>query len=911
MPEGQNAPVIDVAIRDWIQKFNKAKGWDSYSVPKPESLKVKDPAAKLKASPKSFYDKGLDEIGKREDVVSALDDAKKAVADLMVALGNETDPAKIRQLEKELQEKEEELSEQQAELDLFDRYTKRMKQVQDAEQDLPKELADLGVSIEGLRDQVEKGAVDLATLDAGELARFRDFHDMVSKNVEKWRQEVIPLTRETDSGTETQYFAVLNSKEYKLLFGMLEEAILLLQLGKLDEAKAKVQAVSDLMVEFRNARTGAEPITQREQLDPALDEPLMQAEASIEALRRGGFGFCADARQTEFDTLTGKIRTEKSAKTPDIGKLFKAEASGLVLALRQDVEAMHKVEKLIGEAAQDRLSMLANGHVHRPKRIQDMINKFIPGPKAADNVVAAMEIRTYAAEKLKEATDADLKGAKIDKPKLDKQHEEMKKRYAQLAEQIKKLPPEVKSEIDLQLLAAGQLLESDSVDALREAQRYLKGIDIFIGNIEKYPKVYADFKERLANTDKAIKKIGSDYPMYEIGARSDLQLELDLLVKSYMTRNQKQVLDSITDIDKRVGEFRDLCKELRGKKRVAFKMADALTKSLDEVGKTLEKHLSDGFVKFDGYHGSLRGELGTARAKVEKRTEEMIDAGTKDLTDLKIKVDALVKNIAAYRSDKGKMKPADLQSVTGFLSDARNAQVDHDNNEAKKKEFEAAKDEVKKAVEKAQKAYKAIKADPSDLDAIETERETIGKEIKTSHAYIDGLKRMKTLLARVQKLAASAGLASEILDATMGDAAKTCVEKVNAFRTGLRTLFDGAIYKAAKTDKGNPFDDGTYDAAKVRGFLGSIVAAVPQKALDELPGLAAKVGDDKLAVGPRRDARKAALAHVRSLMAVLDGFKPVAHLRINPFDADITGALNTARQVLPRLEMRLLTAIKE
>lgn len=911
MPEGQNAPVLDVSIRDWIERFNKAKGWQSYSVPAPEVLSIKDPQAGFKASPKSFYEKGMDEIGKREDVVAEVDRSRKAVSDLELAIANEKDPAKKARLEEQLHEAEEALSEQQAELDLYDRYLKRRDQVQAAEQSLPQDLIDLGKSIEGLRDQLEKGAVDLAKLDPGELARLRDFHSMVAGNVERFRQEVMPLTRQTDSGTETVYVAVINGKEYQLLFGMLEEAILLLQLGKLDEARAKIQSASDKLIAFRNARTGADPITQREQIDPVLDEPLMHAEGLIESLQKGGFGFNAAARQAEIDKLMTDVRADKNAKTPDFGKKHLGTAQTLVTNLRQDVEAMHKVTKLLAEAAQDRQALLANGHVHRPKRIQDRLNAFIPGPKAPDNVLAAMEIRTYAAEKLREALAEDLAHAKVDKAKLTTQHDDLSKRYARLAEQVKKLPPAVKAEIDLQILAASQLLDSESVDALKEAERYLRGIDIFIGNIEKFPKVYEAFKERLAVLDKEVGKIASDYPMYEVGSRADLKLEVDLLTKGYMTRNQKEVLDDIVKLEKDAQTFRSLCSELRGKKRVAFKMADALTKQLDEVGKTLAKSFSDGFVKFDGYHGSLRGELGTARAKVEKRTKEQIEEGTKDLTELKVKVDALVKNIAAYKSDKGKMKPADLQAVTGFLSDARNAQVDHDNNEAKKKEFEAANDAIKKALEKARKTYGDIKADPSDLDAIETDRANLSKEMKNSHAYIDGLKRIRPLQARVDKLASSAGLASEILDAGLGDAAKTCVGKVVAFRNGLRTLFDGAIYKTAKTDKGNPFDDGTYDAAKVRAFLASIVAALPQKALDDLPSLAAKVGDDKQAVGPRRDARKAALAHVRALMAVLDGFKPVAHLRVNPFDADITAALNTARQVLPRLEMRLLTAIKE
>ncbi|MBC2836524.1 hypothetical protein [Paragemmobacter straminiformis] len=911
MTEGQT--VTDVAILDWIKKFNAAKGWDTLSVPKPEMLGIKHPGGKLKSSPKSLFAANRDDLGNREDIQKQLDTVKSEVSELKRKLGENLTAAEIETLQEQLLIKLDEQQEQEAELALFDRFDRLTKQVIAAEESIPQDLLAVETSIMDLRDKVEKTPADLSKLDPAELSRLRDFHDMVSGNVERARQEVIPLVQSTEDGTETKLFAAINSKEYKLLFGMLEEAILLLQLGKLAEAKDRIQTVSDKLSEYRTARTGAQPISQQEQLDPALDEILMHCGGLVGTLKHSGFEKCAALREEEVKKLTGRIRTERNAKTPYLAEMFKGEATELLNVLRQDVEAMHKVQSLLGEAMQDSQAMLANGHVHRPKRIQDKIQKYDRGPKSADNVVAALEIRDYARERLKESLAEDLDRAAVKPADLKKTHDGLAARYLKLATELKKLPAEVKSEIDLMILASGQLLDSNSVDALKQADRYLRSIDIFIKNIEGYPTVYADFQKRIDKIETEIKKIGVDYGAYEIGMRAEMDDDCKQLKTSYMTLNQKQVLDRIVALETDVANFRRLCSELRGKKRVAFKMADALNETLDKIGKTLKSSFSNGFITFDGYYGSLRGEVATARADVEKRTESLIEKGTETLITLKTKIDKTRTDLEKMRTDKAKLDPATSLALNAFLIDARGAQAEHDADESKKKDFQAARSEVKAEITEAKKKFAKIKSDPSDLDALETERLNLIKEIEASGAYVDGLKRMTALFPRVRKLAATADDAAEILDGTLEEAAKSCVSKVEILRAHVRGFFDGVIRRAAETTNGNQFDDKStgYDEAKIKAFLASIVSALPQKAIDDLPSAAALVVKPGLGLAERRDARKAALAHTRALMAVLDGFSPLNHLRVNPFESTAANHLNAARAALPRLEMRLLTAIKE
>ncbi|MFC6588560.1 hypothetical protein ACFQDZ_16190 [Sulfitobacter pacificus] len=72
------------------------------------------------------------------------------------------------------------------------------------------------------------------------------------------------------------------------------------------------------------------------------------------------------------------------------------------------------------------------------------------------------------------------------------------------------------------------------------------------------------------------------------------------------------------------------------------------------------------------------------------------------------------------------------------------------------------------------------------------------------------------------------------------------------------------------------------------------------------------VADRSRSLSDRKIARKTALQELRKLMALFDSFAPMQHFRSHPFaKAEASERLVTARQALPRLEMRLLTAIKD
>ncbi|HSF92943.1 MAG TPA: hypothetical protein VLA51_12170, partial [Paracoccaceae bacterium] len=82
--------------------------------------------------------------------------------------------------------------------------------------------------------------------------------------------------------------------------------------------------------------------------------------------------------------------------------------------------------------------------------------------------------------------------------------------------------------------------------------------------------------------------------------------------------------------------------------------------------------------------------------------------------------------------------------------------------------------------------------------------------------------------------------------------------------------------------------------------------------LDLIGSQSAVTADRSVSVDKRKIARKTALAELRKLMALFDSFEPMLHLRRHPFGKnDATSQLVSARQTFPRLEKRLLTAIKD
>lgn len=939
MPDGDKTLAPELSFDKWIEKFNAVKGWKRISVPKPEALSRRDGDEKFRSSTEDHFERRIEGIGSKDEIEKQLALDRKALSDKELELAGEKDEGKQQTIRDEIARLTEAIEEGAGDLKTLEGLQNRLDTLQKVEGAVPQELKDLRKRLEQLQDEVAKNAVKINPDDPA-AKRFRTFHDMVSGNVENARQEVMTFTT-TEKGKEvTRNYAIINSKEYKVLFGRLEAAILLFQLGKIDEATAEVQKAQDELVQFRNARTGAERIAPPVTLSSRIDQELNIAETMIQSLRKAGFNLAADATQTRVDNLTLLIRGDLNAGVPDIEGKHLGACERLSEQATMDVETTIEIRQMLADAARDARAMRTNGWRSRPHRVEEKIAGFIPGAKMSDALTAAEKIRDYAAQKLEESLREDMKAEKIDPVKQAQKLKDLQQRYDALfkhdsegaVKMIKDsktglmkgdkknsdIPRATLEEIELRVKAAEQLMNSDSIDALKMADTYLNNVGVFLKNIEEHPHVYATFKDDLKEVRKRLTALDKDYALYEVGARMDLKAELEKLEKDYMTKPQAEVQQKILALDKKITDYKDMVSGLRGQKKSLIKLADEIDKTIKGIGERLKKDFeissepNPEAKKFTGYYGPLTGELAEARTVIDRRTKDSLAEAQTLLTDLKIKADRSLNLINAFKKDPKTLNDTNFQAAKDFLIESGKAQKDHNADLAAEPTFKKAVEEMEKQEKTLAGLLKKLKADTSDLEALKSELDGIEKAVKKDKSFLKGIEDIKPLATRMAKLLLEATNAGQIVDASLGDAARMVAKSVTDFRTQVSEFYDKVIYPAAATDTGNQIDAGVFDGAKIKTFLNSIVAAIPEKALTELETASRTVGDTTLDKSVRKNARKTALAHVRSLTAVLDGFKPVSHFRTHTFgDTAANAAFTGARQALPRLEIRLLTAIAD
>lgn len=926
MPPETDALELDSKVVKWIEAFHKLKKWKRVPNPKLRS------GAKLKRSPARSFEQRLE--GVRQEIGADAIEARIATSTaelqtLRTDLKSATTDSERDAIEAEIAALDEQIAADRMELELCERIAQRIDRLEAVEGDLARDKAATMQKIADLQARLPQEAVNLDTLDAGRVAEFRKRHVEVQRRVDNARAEVMTLTHQTPNGPEDRKYAVVNSTEYKILFGMLEQSVLQLELGELDDAFDTVDAAADLLVTYRNARTGADPIAKKPVLVPELDPYLEAARTRIDDLGKRGFDTAVDDLKTRHETLKDTLakgvangETDLAAVHGDVARTLQSDAEA---ALATCLE----IEKLLAEARTDIATMRGNGHVHRPKRAEAKIAGYKPGDSMEVALERAGEIRAYAADKLAETRKDDLRREGMSDKALREQCESLNARFdaflktrkdgtrktrkddetgdQKLVQKSSKLPDEVVAEIELQLQAAEQLVASGSIDALRMAAGYFDGVEAFIGAIEKDPKIYLKIENTLDAIEKRIGKIEKSHGLYEPGQRLGLKAEVDELRKTCMARPQADVVEEIRDLSQRVDDFKAHVQTLRGRKRALAKTADERQKTLDNIGKLLADRKTTGADEnpFDDYHGEYVNTLKTLRDKIAERSEKSLEEAKLlivSMGQLKGIEDALV------RQAKGEALPQhEMVAVYDFVADARQGQKEYDDNQAKKKEFNAKRSEVKKTIAKAIKRTEKLKGDPTELEALEGERTGLVAETKDSGKYIDGLAKMETLLTRANRLNEDAKAAAEILDTDLKQAAAACAKSVRSFRGHVQGFVKKVVEPEGKTDGGNQLDDPTfYDRARIEGLMDAIVKAMPDAMIDRLDSNAAVLSDKRASPKDRKLARKEALLAVRALMGVFDGFDPLAVFRTHPFKDTSIDAHESARKALPRLEVRFL-----
>ena len=950
MPNDDHTVTLDVKLDDWIEKFNTAKGWKRLKAPKPSKLGLRDPEEKFRSSGEERFERKLDALGDPVDLQQKIDTSKQSKVALELRKVQENDADEKLKIDNDIEKLDQDIQDKEAELKLIGMLDKMLKTVQKVEATLPEDLKRQQDRLLELELELEQSTFKISSYTEtedgkNEIAGFIKLHDGVAQNIENARQDVMSVVETGSNGVPvTRNYAAINSKEYKILFGILEEAMLQFRMGKLDDARAAVQKAQDQMWVFRSARTGAEAITPPERFGGDIDKELMLAESAIFSLRAKGYVPAADKHQTALDDLVLKLRGAVNSNATDIVEKFLGEAEALSEACAIDQDHTRQIAKFLSKANQDIQAMQANGHEVHPERVAKRIRDFVAGADLQKAHETAEGIADYAGEQLERTKARDLKKRDIDPVALEQDFNALTTRFGKMFKHekdgsirmitdtksgekkgVKKnddLPRETLEEIDLRIKAAEQLMKSDSVDALALAEIYVGNVGIFLDNIENHPKIYAGFADRLKELTKKMSGIEKDYPLYEVAKRADLKFNFEKVKKDYMTKPQAEVVKKLDETQEAFTAFRKEVSGLRSTKRSLAKLADSIEKTIDEVGSVLKKDYEINSAptveesKFSGYYGPFRSDLESARAQIAQRTGDTLGAATTALADLKKKVDRGLALLKDYKSKRDKLSPQDILDAKDVMIEAGRGQQKHNADEKDKPTFLKAIEELERQSGLVEGMQKKLRSDPSTREALDSEISGIKDEIKASGAYVEGLERLKPISARMARLLVAASNATEIVDSTLPEAAVKTVKSVNEFMAGVKVFYDKVIHPAATvtTDNGtsNEIDDGAFDEAKIKAYLNSIIAAIPQKALDELADATAQTANKDLAETARRAARKTALAAVRALTAVLEDFKPTAHFRLHSFaDVNAVTSYNAARHALPRLEMRLLTAIAD
>ena len=932
-PADADALALDSKVEAWIDAFHRLKKWERA----PVNLRG---AGKLMKTPVKRF---REDLAKARETVGA-DAVERRIADaeakrdtLQAALATTDDEDARARIEEEIAGIGQQIAQARTEIDLAIRIEQRVQRLEDAEGNLGAEKRAVMAEIADLQASVAAAAGDDGAaalpdrLDDARVGDFRKRHVEMQRRVDNARAEIMTFKKEGPDGPEERKYAVVNNTEYKILMGMLEKSILQLQRGDLDPAFATLDEVEALLVTYRNARTGADPIAQGRVLPSELGASFEVARSRIAELDKRGFKPAVQGLVDGFDDLKRLV----DQRLDDGAAEFSAEAQAARTLAEDSGAAMQvalQIEGLFDATRADIATMRGNGHVHRPRRAEQKVVDYDPGDSMDAALATARQVRDYAAEKLADTRAEDLKRANMSDADLRAELDRLNARFAKLVKtrsdgtvktktdddtgqqnvvpESGKLPAGAAGEMQLQLQAAEQLIASGSIDALKMAAAHFEGVDNFIGAIEQDPAIYRTFAKRFDALDARLKKIRKSFDLYEPDGRLELEARVKDLRDGHLTRKQADIEEDIETLDAAITAYRARVVELRGRKRGLKKTADERGEVLKDIGKLLaNRKVAKGDTNpFDGYHGSYEKKLKAAYDKIAARSGKSLDDAAQMLVDMG---DLHSLRAMMQQQERGeKLPPIQMDRVFEFVADARSGQEDHDKNQAQKKPFEAESKAVNKAVAKAIKATGKLKGDVSELEALENERAALDGETKESGDYVDGLARMTALNTRAGRFEKDAAAAAEILDTELDKAARACADSVREFRDHVAAFVPRVVAPAGELEGGGTQldDPALYDRARIEGVMKSIADAMPDTMIAGLMAGVTGMMNKNAGHDARADARKEALMAVRALMKAFDGLESLAVFRTHPFKDNSIGVLEGARKALPRLEVRILRA---
>jgi len=924
MPKDAVTKDLPAEITAWIDAFNKARGWRTLSAPKPDGVRL------MKTPEHRFTERHQQATAEVAEAFSELRQIQRKV-EAVRAQAEALDPGDARaRVEVHLERFEDQeanaKAEYQAKRALQQRRALYVQQLSDIESDLRSDLTGTRRQIDALEERVEGQADDpTATMDKDVYRQFQWAHDGARDNIEHARAQIVEMEKAGDGGVIRSY-AAINVTEYKILYGMLEKAMLTFRLGDVDGATAIIRDTNKKLGEFRAARTEMKIHRELDSFDSRLESELDQIRANIGTMRSGGFAAAADKYETANRVLVAKIQQLHKTSPDTVYDTFSQTVSGQAIEsaqaaggvreyLKYHARIMDQIKSLrvVGSAA------AAAADLH-----QDALERHVPGENVGteiytikgrlDAILADLKILRGVAMRAEnidvEALNGQLAGLKAGydemfKHKRDGTIRTQKDSQTQKAKGVKKdrkIPREALDEIELKLLAADQLLASNSVDAVREAQQYLDEVQSFAKSVGEEPDDYKLIASQMKDASERIARMATKYAAYEIARRMDLKARQEKFEGAYRGQSPEMSKDQSNQL---FIEAKALKVEVQGLAGLYNQFGNDAKKA-DKLVANLGKRISEfqiGDVAIEGYHGQFVNQLRDARSTADDRDEASLKTAQKDVTGI---IESLEEQIAVVKkragADRSVLDGAELAVWSALKSDAVAGQLHQNEIAVKQAEFNDKQAALSDKIDGLVKRFKELKLDPTDVEVAKQRIDALKKEMAASDDYDDALSRLAALDAEAARMDATATEMADFKALGVDKAARQCTDNIRSFTQNVSDFIN--VIKAT----GDVAAELALSEGDLRDYLKTVSSAIKDSDLTALEANAKTLAAATVLDKPTRQARESALATVRSMMAALQDYAPVLHYRLQPFTAG-DPAYYAALKALPRLEIKLLTAI--
>lgn len=923
MPEDNDTlDVTPTTVQGWIEKFNKVKGWKPLKPPSSDKDLMATPLNRFAEAHAKANSDALEANSAKLQAQSKMDALQQAV-------DAQDDPAEKERAEAALETAKDAYEAAKAAdktaRDVRNKMATKLVTLTEVEKDLDKDLMDASGRVAALQDQLEQQAGD-PFAQVPKEQRESDFklveamRNMVAGNIERVRGEVFSMVKIVDGAKIERSYAAICPEEYKILHAMLDEAMLIYLTGDVDAAKAKITATTDQLNVFRSARTGATIIeNQEDAFDSRLTLPMGAIDGQLSWLRTVGFTPCADDKKHSLEALRALIE-ETQRNTPE--KVFDFHKDA-VAELVQEVELEVEDAKFCVETTKRILKQIATLRAMDAPVTADLLSAELD---AVENPTF-MQIRRTGLDRLEMKWMTEIGNLKklqaaqeqINVERLNTQLEDLQAKYDDMFKtsglfkgnrKDKKVPKEALDELEMKLLAARQLLETDSVDALKLAKEYLDDLESFETSLSDNSVSFDYVIIRLGLVNKKLDRLKTKYAAYEAVRTVDLAARVKKFEETYASKNPvKSHLEIAELYDEAV-----LVKDDARACHAAYKECEKLAKTVTSEIKSLSKSMADskiGDVEISGYYGKYVDDLAEAQRVADERDKASLSRANTLLIQLVSDIQDTTA-VALKRWAKGSrdaLNGSELAVWTALKTDCVSGQEKENSREENKKIFDTERDALKPKFQKLIEAFSKLNLDTSELDVALTEIDGLKATTKVSGDYeaaIERLKELKADLERHSKTAVEIKALSK-LDAAAATAA--CADKLRGFVSAVKG-FDKVIEKVG--DVGELVATGSGDAitgSDVKTYLDTVAGLLRDADIKKLEdnGKLLQKAIDTTGSDPR-PPREAALSALRTLTGALQANAPLAHFRNQPFTSG-TPELDIAVQALSRLEVKLLTAI--